>query len=69
MSFEIEKPVHLEPQDERRKRRHRLAWDTAMTVSMKTKEDSVEIYDRIMAKFEEADKYGSSVFDESSETK
>jgi hypothetical protein len=54
---------------DKKERQRRLAWDVAMSCAQKTGESSVDIYQRLLTKFDEVDAYGHMVLDESKESK
>jgi hypothetical protein len=49
-------------------KRKKIAWSIAASTCIKTKEDPLAIYNRILARYEQADKEGQSVLDESNKT-
>lgn len=52
------------PEDPLEKRK-RIAWSVATSTSLQTKEDPVMIYNRILARYERADREGQAGLDES----
>ena len=53
-----------DPEEQRR----RVAWSVATSCAIETGEQPVDIYNRLLKKFQDVDAYGDGVLDESNES-
>jgi len=53
-----------DPEEQRR----RVAWSVATSCAIETGEQPVDIYNRLLKKFQDVDAYGDGILDESNES-
>jgi hypothetical protein len=54
--------------DDPMERRKRIAWSVATSSCIETRQDPVEVYNRLMDEWDDVDKYGHTILDESNKT-